>query len=139
MVSASFGGIVPIYDGLEVIASLGLKYDSSFWLRFNYFGDNVSWSRYVANIALSYKTKYVRMSAGYICHHKPTLTSKGDTEKTVWVFDDAMGINYQLDYLLNDKSSIGLRYERIEYKREDISLVNGNNVGVILRIFFDHV
>ncbi|MDH5443963.1 MAG: hypothetical protein OEY52_00310 [Gammaproteobacteria bacterium] len=138
LVSFGAGLYVPVSESIELIPFLGLKRDYSL-IRNAFFDgkDHATWSVTVLNMSVAYKTENFKYSVGVTHHKSPELVSKGETETTTWKFNDATGSIYQIDYILNDNSTLGLRYEKITYDATGFHPVNGDNFGLILRIGLD--
>ena len=137
LLSLGVGLIVPVSQGMEIIPSLGQKYDFSFIRNYFVFDgkDRVTWSVTVLNLSAAYKTENFRYGLGFSYHISPTLTSKGESEESKWQFNNATGTTYQIDYVLNAEATLGFRYEKIEYNATGLQSVKGDNIGLILRVF----
>lgn len=122
------GGIAYQINQFEVQATIGFYGDGI-------FADNgdASFTRWPLELMAFWRFEYIRVGAGVTQHFNPQFELDIDNgAKSDVDFDDATGFLFQVEYLINDNISVGLRHTVIDYEIERRAMqINGDNTGVV--------
>ncbi len=111
---------------LETQMSLSYKFDSA-----NAQNGDVDWKRYPIELMEFYTTPSWRFGGGLAYHLNPSMKGSGVAAVATTDFDNALGLIFEVDYIIGAKSYIGGRVTLIDYTTSDTNQeLSGNSVGI---------
>jgi len=131
MISFSAGLISEIEEGLELRASIGIKFDT-----ITASNGDMDFTRYPINAMVFKKGELLNVGIGATYHLSPSFQATGPlTGNITYDFDNALGFVVEVDYPLNEKSYLGIKATAIDYTLGSAT-INGNSLGVVVGIMF---
>ena len=125
-VGVTFKTVPALVPELETQMSLSYKFNSA-----NAQNGDVDWKRYPLELLEFYTTPSWRFGGGLTYHLSPSMKGSGVAAVATADFDNALGLVFEVDYIIGAKSFIGGRVARIDYKASDTHQeFSGNSVGV---------
>ena len=132
LISGSLGYETDISESLLLKLSAGIKFDTIMASNSDIF-----FERFPLEAILFAKGEKVHFGVGVSHHTGVKLT--GDVALFVPTvnFDDATGLVVQVDYLLNERGYLSLKYTAIDYQvSSNSSKLDGSSIGVIIGFRF---
>lgn len=96
---------------------------------------HTKFSNYPIDIIGFYKFHILRLGAGLSYHLNPGLESDELPPGLDGNFDNALGVIFEIDYLIRNLFLVGLTYEIVEYQNSSKTF-SGNNLGAFVGIRF---
>lgn len=125
-VGTTFKTAPELLPALETQLSVGYKFD-----RANAENGSATWGRFPIEALEFYTTPAWRFGGGLTYHLSPKLKGSGVASNASVDFDDALGIVFEVDYILGANSYIGGRITRIDYTISNTNLeFSGNSIGI---------
>lgn len=126
LISAALGYEFDITDTFLVKLSAGIKIDMV-----TASNGDVDFTRYPLTGMVFLKGEDIHVGAGITQHTGVDLNVDGFLSSGSIDFDDATGLVFQVDYMLNERGYLSLTYTAIDYEPANSSgiEVNGNSLG----------
>ena len=132
LLSGSVGYEADINESLLAKLSAGIKFDS-----ISASNGDVDFTRYPLTAMLFMKGENLHFGLGLTRHIGVELSVDGFSGATTADFDDATGFVAQLDYLLNERGYISLKFTSIDYELANSSIeVDGSSIGLLVGFRF---
>jgi len=127
LISGSVGYETDINESLLAKFSAGIKFDS-----ITASNGDVDFTRYPLTAMLFMKGQDLHFGVGLTKHTGVELSVDGFTGSATADFDDATGFVVQIDYLLNERGYIGLKFTSIDYELSNSNEeVDGSSIGIL--------
>lgn len=123
------GGVSLVNEAQDVETEISLSYKIDDITASN--GD-VTWTRWPIDAVVFYRWPTIRLGAGATYHLDPKLHSSGVVSGLNVEFKDSLGFLLQMDYRIDKRINIGLRYTMMDYEVQGSGAsVSANGIGVI--------
>lgn len=127
LLSGSVGYEADINESLLAKLSAGIKFDS-----ITASNGDVDFTRYPLTAMLFIKGEDLHFGVGLTKHTGVELSVDGFSGAATADFDNATGFVAQLDYLLNERGYISLKFTFIDYELANSNLeVDGGSIGIL--------
>jgi len=132
LLSASLGYELDVSDILLFKASAGFKTDTIIASDID-----ADFTRFPLTGMVFLKAENFHIGAGVTQHTNVELSVDGFSGSATAKFDDATGIIFEVDYLLNKHGYLGIKFTSIDYQLPGSSVdVDGSSIGVVLGLRF---
>jgi hypothetical protein len=127
------GGVAVVNDARSLEAELSVSYKSK-----QVTGDDgqVDWNKIPIDALVFYRTADFRFGGGLTYHTFVRLRGTGSAQMNV-NFKNALGLVGQIDLIVGERGTIGLRFIKLEYEAEGINYkAKSDGVGITASMAF---